>query len=39
MDNKLTQLFGSYTKVCSTQILMLQQFQVPVTLDEKQQYL
>jgi hypothetical protein len=34
-----THWFCSYTKVCSTTILMLLQWQVPVTLDDTQQYL
>jgi hypothetical protein len=39
LDNKLKHSFCSYKKVRNTTILMLQQSQVPVTLDDKQQYL
>jgi len=39
MDNQLTHSFCSHKKVRSTQILTLQHWQVPVTLDDKQQYL
>jgi len=39
MHNKLIHYLFSFKKVCSIQMLKIQQWQVPVTLEEKQQYL